>query len=174
MRTLVLGLGNELLGDDAVGILAARALRERLAGRADVMESSLAGLALLDLLVDYDRVIIIDCVKTGHRPPGTLYELGPEDLDPVIAPSPHYAGLPELLAVATALELHAPRTIRIFALEVQDPYTVGVMPCDAVRQALPRLVERVRRQVQRWEEEASGVAAATAHAPRHPRRPAPP
>lgn len=162
MRTLVLGLGNELLGDDAAGILAARALRKRLAGRADVMESSLAGIALLDLLVDYDRVILIDCVKTNHHPPGTLYVLGPQDLDPVIAPSPHYAGLPELLAVATALELHAPRTIRIFALEVEDPYTVGAMPCEPVRQAIPRLVERVCRQVQRWEEEDGAKNAAPA------------
>ena len=36
MRTLVLGLGNPLLTDDAVGLLVARALRSRLGNRSDV------------------------------------------------------------------------------------------------------------------------------------------
>ena len=48
MRTLVLGLGNDLAGDDAVGVLVARALYVELDGVADVVESSAAGLALIE------------------------------------------------------------------------------------------------------------------------------
>ena len=49
MRTLVLGLGNELAGDDAVGVLVARAVREELEGEADVVESSASGMALIEV-----------------------------------------------------------------------------------------------------------------------------
>jgi hydrogenase maturation protease len=147
MKTLVLGLGNELLGDDAVGILAARALKEDLEDKADVVESSLAGMALLDLFIGYDRAIIIDAVKTGRHPAGTIYELSPKDLSSVIAPSPHYAGLPELLATAKQLQLDFPKAIVIFALEVEDPYTIGGTLSDAVSQAMPRLIQRIRDRV---------------------------
>lgn len=155
MKTLVLGLGNELLSDDAVGIFAARALKEKLSDKVDVIESSLAGLALLDFFIGYERVIVIDAVKTGRRPPGTIYELSPEDLDSVMAPSPHYAGLPELLAVAKQLNLDFPKEIRIFALEVEDPYTIGGGLSAPVRETLKELVQRVYTQIERWHKEAT-------------------
>ncbi|MFN4217830.1 MAG: hydrogenase maturation protease [Candidatus Bipolaricaulia bacterium] len=145
MKALILGLGNELLGDDAVGILAARTLKERLKDKADVVESSLSGMALLDLFIGYERAIIIDAVKTGRTPPGTIYELSPADLGAVLAPSPHYAGLPELIATAQALHLDFPKEIKIFALEVEDLYTIGGKLSPAVARAVGELVQRVEQ-----------------------------
>ena len=54
-RTLVLGLGNDILADDAVGLLAARALRPSLDDSVDVLETSVHGVALIDLLIAEDR-----------------------------------------------------------------------------------------------------------------------
>ena len=150
MKILILGLGNELLGDDAVGILAARVLKERLKDKADVVESSLSGMALLDLLVGYERAILIDAVKTGRTPPGTIAELSPADLGAVAAPSPHYAGLPELIATAQALHLDFPKEIKIFAIEVEDPHTIGRWLSPTVAQALGKLIPQVERQVTQW------------------------
>ncbi len=147
MKTLILGLGNDLLGDDAVGILAARALKEHLTDKADVVESSLSGIALLDLLIGYERAIIIDAVKTGKSPPGTIYTLSPSDLRAVLAPSPHYAGLPELIVTAQALQLDFPTEITIFAVEVEDPYTLGEKLSPAVAQALEKLVRQIEKHI---------------------------
>ena len=155
MRPLVLGLGNELLADDAVGILAARDLSERLGAQADVVESSLSGLALLDLLIGYRRAIMIDAIHTGRASPGTITRLSREDLSRVLAPTPHYAGLPELFALARRLELEFPQELVIFAVEVEDPLTVGGPMTPAVRRALPGLVELVQSQVERWLKEPS-------------------
>lgn len=152
MKTLILGLGNELLGDDAVGILAARALKERLKDKADVVESSLSGMALLDLFIGYERAIIIDAVKTGESPPGTISQLSPADLGAVIAPSPHYAGLPDLLATAQQLQLNSPKEIKIFAVEVEDPHTIGRGLSAPVQQALDTLIHQVERQLDQWED----------------------
>jgi hydrogenase maturation protease len=153
-RTLVLGLGNELLSDDAVGILAVRRLREELNDQVDVIESSLSGVALMELFVGYDRAIIVDAVQTGEFPPGSIREFTPADLDRVLAPSPHYAGIPEILALARQLELDFPREIRILAIEVGDSTTIGGALSPAVAMALPKLIGQVKSQVARWQGEA--------------------
>jgi len=159
MRTLVLGLGNELAGDDAIGPLAARAVRAELArshreALADVVESSASGLALIELLTGYDRAVIVDAVRTGRRPPGTVLELGLHEVGRVRAPSTHQAGLPELAAVARRLGLAFPDRTVVLAVEVEDPLTLGRPLSPSVAAAIPEVVGRVRALVERWEEEA--------------------
>ena len=144
MKTLVLGLGNDILADDAVGVLAARALAEELNERADVKETSEHGIALLDHLLGYERVIFLDAIQTGSHEPGTIIEIDPASLSAVYAPSPHYAGLPELLAIAEGLKLDFPRHFRIFAVEIADALTIGGAMTPAVRAAIGDLCDRVR------------------------------
>jgi len=85
MRTLVLGLGNELAGDDAVGVLAARAVREDLADAADVVESSASGMALIEVLAGYERAVVVDAIMTGKSAPGTITEMGMDEVGRVVA-----------------------------------------------------------------------------------------
>jgi hydrogenase maturation protease len=147
VKILVLGLGNELLADDAIGVLAARELEPRLGEQADVVASSLHGLALLDVLAGHDAAVIIDAVCSGQRPAGTVFELDPAELAPVPVPSPHFAGLPEMLELARRLELRFPEKFRIVAVEVRDPLTIGGVMTPEVRQALPEICETVSRLV---------------------------
>lgn len=153
MKTLVLGLGNDLIADDGVGIEAARQLRVLLDGvpNVDVHECSLCGIALLEEFIDYDRVILIDAVKTDKSPVGEITKLRLEDLGVVLAPSPHYAGLPELLALAKELELDFPKEFVIYAIEVEDPFTIGAGMTDGIKRALPRLLERVQNKIMEWD-----------------------
>ena len=59
-RILVLGLGNDILGDDAVGLLAARRLRAFLPASVDVLEAAGGGIGLLDVLEGYDCALLLD------------------------------------------------------------------------------------------------------------------
>lgn len=161
MRTLVLGLGNELAGDDAVGILAARALRNELAGHADVIESAASGLALLDVLAGYDRAIVLDAVRTGRHPPGAVLEMGLGGIGPVVAPSTHQTGLPELAAVAERLGLAFPRRTVVLAVEVVDPFTLGAPLSPPAAAAVPELVRRVRAILDAWAREEAPCTTST-------------
>jgi hydrogenase maturation protease len=152
MKTLVLGLGNELLGDDAIGPAATRILRRRLGSGTDVVTSSQSGLALFETLVGYDRAIIIDAIQTGKSPPGTIHELTPADLDFVQAPSPHYAGLPEMFTLARELQVEFPQEILILAIEAVDASTIGGKMSAPVRKVLPQVILQVERQVAAWAE----------------------
>lgn len=150
MKILVLGLGNDIIADDAVGLEAARGVRKLTPSEVDVIETSMSGVALLEEFVGYDRAIIIDAVKTGSSPPGSIHEWRAEDLDRVLAPSPHFAGLPEMMALARELELEYPSEFRIIAMETLDPYTIGGPMSQPVRDALPSFIEYVVQRVNAW------------------------
>jgi hydrogenase maturation protease len=113
VKTLVLGLGNDLVADDGVGIAVAEAVAPQIRGQANVRALSLHGLALLDELLGYERVILVDACRTGSHRPGTIFELTPADLSPVVVPSPHFSGLPEMFAMASLLGLDFPKDVRI-------------------------------------------------------------
>ena len=155
MRTLVLGLGNEYAGDDAVGVLAVRALRGKLAGGADVVESAASGLALLEVFAGYDRAVIADSIRTGRSPAGTIVEVRLADLGLATAPSLHQAGIPELAAVARRLGMGFPDRTRVLAVEVAGPLMFGAPLSEPVAAAIAPLGRRVLEQVLRWASEDS-------------------
>jgi hydrogenase maturation protease len=140
---LLLILGNELLADDAVGPWAAQLLAPRLPPQVTLRLCSTAGLELLQELVGWPAAVVVDAVQTGRHPAGTVYRWQLEDLPPVAAPSAHWAGLPEVKAVAQALGLPFPTSLTILAVEVQDLKTVGAPLSRPVAAALPGLVEEI-------------------------------
>ncbi len=144
-RVLVLGLGNDVLSDDAAGLLIAEAVRARLAGEPAIEAKATTemGLALLDEIVDRESVILIDSVQTGRVPPGHIHEPAMEDLSRVLTTAPHFLGVGETLALGKHLGLAMPKEVRIFAIEVADPFTLGTDLSPAVRQAVAAAADRV-------------------------------
>ncbi len=144
MKTIVLGLGNDLMSDDGIGLLVARELAASRSKAIDVIESDLCGVALLDLLVGYERAIIIDAMHTGRYQSGTVVEFGPENFNSTASPSPHYAGLPELIRLANELDLEFPKEIRVFAIEAGNMRTIGGDPTPPVAKAVSQAADRIK------------------------------
>ena len=149
-RILVLGLGNDILGDDAVGLLAARRLRALLPETVDVVESGGGGLDLLDALEGYERALLLDAILTGKHPPGTILEFSAEDFKKDDAPSPHYAGLPTVIQLAESLGICFPTIFQIVAVEVENPYEVLEGLSKPVEASLPAVIERAEGIVHAW------------------------
>lgn len=144
-RTLIVGLGNDLLADDGVGILVARRLMSELTDEwTDIVECSAHGLAIMDLFIDYDRAILVDALVTGEHEPGTIVEIPVDTLRAVPNPSPHFAGVPEMVALAKQLGLNYPAEFHILGVEVADPFTLGGDLHPAVQAAIPELCRRVK------------------------------
>jgi hydrogenase maturation protease len=142
---LVLGLGNDILSDDAVGLHVANGVRARLADEPDieVKATTEMGLALLDGIAGRQAVVLVDSVQTGKAPPGHIHEFGPGDLSQALTTSPHFLGVGETLALGRILGLPMPGEIRILAIEVADPFTLGTDMTPAVQQAVAAAVDRV-------------------------------
>jgi hydrogenase maturation protease len=149
-RPLVLALGNDLLGDDGIGLIAARRLKADLPPGVDVEETASGGLDLLDLLEGRERALLLDAIVTGRRPPGTVVELTREDFAGGNLPSPHYAGLPDVLALADCLKMPFPRDLRVLAMEVDPPGVIGARLSPSVEEALPGYLDRARRLILGW------------------------
>jgi hydrogenase maturation protease len=151
LKALILGLGNPILSDDSVGFRIAQALM----GRFDeeevmVMESDLAGLSLLDLLLGYDKVIIVDSIQTREGKVGQVYRLSPEDFAATRhAVSPHDVNLITALELGKRLGLDMPKEIVIFAIEVQDVVTFSESCTPEVERAIPEVVEMVAEEVEK-------------------------
>lgn len=140
----VLGLGNEILGDDAVGILAARQVAECFPPEeVEVVSSSESGLHLLDYLVDVSCLIVIDSVQTGHAAPGTIFVVREEDVRSAAGSTPHGTGLFDTLALARTLGFKVPDEVTILGVETADCLTLGGEMHPAVAAAIPEVVERV-------------------------------
>ena len=74
-KTLVLGIGNLLLGDEGVGVHAARALQKEAFPRGvEIMEIGTAILDALPALETADRVIVLDAMRYDGNP-GTVYRI---------------------------------------------------------------------------------------------------
>jgi hydrogenase maturation protease len=160
-RTLVLGLGNDILTDDAIGLHVARALRQRFTGdpSVEVRETTEMGLALLDLITGFETVFIVDSIQTGKAAPGTIHELDPQSLKVLMGRTPHFVGVGETLALGNQLGLPMPNQVRIFAIEIEDAVTVSTSLSASLAAALPDIAEIVQ----------TAIVKRTGRAPQPPR-----
>jgi hydrogenase maturation protease len=150
-KTLILGMGNSLLSDDGVGLCVAAELKNRL-NQSDitVMETSVAGLSLLDLLVGYDRVIIIDAIQTVGGKAGQIYRLDPGAFDTALhTASAHGIDFTTAIKFGKKLDLPLPREIVIFAIEASDVSTFSEKCTPEVTQAIPTCVEIILQELRK-------------------------
>jgi hydrogenase maturation protease len=132
-----------------VGIYVAAELKKTI-NQPDitVLETGVAGLSLLDLLVGYDKAIIIDAIKTAGGKAGQIYRLDPEAFDTALhTASAHGIDFPTALEFGRKLSLHLPQQIIIFAIEASDVSTFNEECTPEVRQAIPVCVEMVLHEV---------------------------
>lgn len=129
MKTIIVGLGNPLLGDDGVGWKVAQEVKQQLGedSTVDVECYSLSGLSLMEQLIGYTRVILIDSLNTSQREQGdvvtfTLDSL--EDLTYGHSASAHDASLKTALGVGRSMgeKLPADNEIHVVAIEARHVY----------------------------------------------------
>jgi len=145
MKTLVLGLGNPILSDDGVGIRVAHEVANQLnSTQVTVVETSAAGLSLLDSIVGYDRVIIIDAIQTEKGEAGQIYRMGAEDFSSTKhLVSPHQVNLATAMELGKMLNLAMPEEITVFAIEAKDITTFSEKCTPEVEKAIPEAVRMV-------------------------------
>ena len=121
MRILVLGLGNPLLGDDAVGLKVAALVRDRLNGATgvDVEEEEAGGLRLMERMTGYDRAVLVDAAVTGGTP-GEVRRLAPDDLPTQRTATAHRIDLPSALLLGRQLGYPMPSEVTIVAIEAES------------------------------------------------------
>jgi hydrogenase maturation protease len=152
MRTLVLGLGNPILGDDSVGLRVAESVQGRLPPDTgiEVDTDFWGGLRLMERLIGYDQAIIIDAICSGLHQPGALLTLGVDDVPTQHTASAHDVNLPTALRLAATMGLSTPQRIVIIAIEAENVLDFGEQLSPAVAAAIPAAVEAVLAEVSQY------------------------
>jgi hydrogenase maturation protease len=168
--TLVLGLGNPILGDDGVGWRVLDELQARLEGsalpfsgaggaqvvggrsddapRIELDRLALGGLRLMERLVGYERAILVDAIATGCVRPGTVRCLRLDDLpapaDARLA-SPHDTSLGAALDLGRQLGARLPAAPWVVAVEAEPGFEFSTQLSPAVARAVPDAADAVVR-----------------------------
>lgn len=152
MKTLVIGLGNPILTDDGVGVKVAYEIEKELGDEmrkyVDVTEVSAGGLRLMEAMVGYDRVILIDAIlhQNGNQP-GKISRMTLDDLRK-ISPTQHSASahdttLVNALDAGRELGLSLPEDIMIYAIEVENVMDFSEETTPDVASAIPKVKDAV-------------------------------
>lgn len=150
MRICVLGLGNLMRTDDAVGMMAVGALAEASEAAENVtyVEGGTLGLDLMHALTGVTHLLALDAVDVGARA-GTLVRFGKDELGDIPAgKSAHLLGFSDLMGV---LKLIGDEPEEIVLLGVQPKSTGwGTELTEELQGALAELLRASRRQLAEW------------------------
>jgi len=153
-RTLLLGMGNPILGDDRVGHELARRVAERLGAAPGLEvepECTVGGLELLELVAGFDRLIVLDSIKTHGGRPGDWYRFDGSSLNETMNLSNvHDANFATAMELGRRLGMHLPgdADIHIFAVEVQENLTFAEHLSPELERAVPELCEEMATEIE--------------------------
>ncbi len=163
MKTLIIGLGNPILGDDGVGWRVAEEVERTLppfsaevrgkwgeteGGIAEVERLSLGGISLMEQMTGWERVILVDSICTGGRAPGEVVTFSVDGLGETESghsASGHDLTLKQALKLGRSLGADLPRNqdIHIVAIEARNVDVFGETLSPEIAAAVPRAVKAV-------------------------------
>ena len=151
MRTLVLGIGNPILGDDGIGFHIAQELAKEIKDEnIDVKDTSVNGLNLLELIVGYDKLIVIDAIMTEDEKVGEIYRLKPRNSSETAwsTISLHHLNLATTIEIGKKLfPKEMPGEVIIFAIGAQEVTEVTGEMTARVKEAIPRAINLVLEEL---------------------------
>ena len=140
-RVLILGIGNTLLTDEAVGVRVVEALQDAydLPPGVQAEDAGTSSMDMLDAIADVDLLIVLDAVKAG-KPLGTVVRLAGDEVPVFFRKklSPHQVGLSDVLA---SLEFAAcpPKDIVVIGVEAEN-FGLGLEMTPAIAARVPDMV----------------------------------
>jgi hydrogenase maturation protease len=147
----VIGIGQSLRGDDAVGLEAIQHWREKFSKTASRPEvrieaTELPGLALLDMLGDVKAAVLVDAVQSSAQP-GTIHRLNESELASFTsdAKSAHGWGIAETLRLRNQL-MDAKINIRIIGIEAEQ-MNIGAELSSTISDAIPVICDVIEEEI---------------------------
>lgn len=152
MKTLVLGIGNSLMGDDGVGIHAVNIMQsENNHEEVTYMDGGTLSFSLTDSIADAENLIVIDAAELGQSP-GAVHIYENEDMDQFIRNgkclSVHEVSLAEIMDMVTLTEdLPVKRAL------------IGIQPekldwdqdlSASIAEVMPFVCDQTRHLIDRW------------------------
>lgn len=148
-RVLVAGVGNVLRGDDGFGPRVTQLL-DHLPDGAEVIETGIGGVALLqELMAGCSGLILIDAVER-HAAPGTVFLITPEVLDGEHVPDVHLANPDRVLSMAKTMGVLPDRVVIVGCQPADNMEELDQGLSPEVERALAIAVKQIEETVNAW------------------------
>jgi hydrogenase maturation protease len=147
MKTIIIGLGNPILGDDGVGWRVAEEVKKKIPPDLSVTVEflSLGGISLMELLIGYERAILIDALASD-REPGTVITSSLMELPDVSAfhtTSAHDTSLQNALKLGKAMGADLPEQVDVVGVVIDPVYDFSENLSLPVSQAISKATQIV-------------------------------
>ena len=147
MKTIVVGLGNPILGDDGIGWKVAEAVKQQLASDSpvDVDFLSLGGISLMEHLIGYERALLIDAV-TSDQEIGSIIVSNLNEMPDYSAfhiASAHDTSLQNALKLGKSMGVSLPKEVIVVGIATDHIYDFSEALSPAVTQAVSKATEIV-------------------------------
>jgi len=139
MKTIILGVGNQILGDDGVGVQVANELKKIVKDPNITIEDAVTGgMNLLELILGFDKAIIIDAVKSKSGKNGEVKKIPLTEFSTIHSCNPHDVSLFEAIKMAKKMgENRIPNEIIIIGILMKK------IPCEFSEKLSPKIQEAV-------------------------------
>jgi hydrogenase maturation protease len=150
--TIVLGLGNPVRCDDAVGLRVAEAVERLLESEpvpgVTVLTSTRAGFEVIDLLAGADRAVIVDCLFSPDPVPGRVRRLAVADVGGAARlVGAHDISLAGAFELARTLGILMPADVEVYGVEAADTDRIDETLSPDVAAAVPALAREIHRRL---------------------------
>ena len=152
MKTIVLGVGNQILGDDGVGVHIANELRKHVKDPDIIIDEAVTGgMNLLELILGYEKAIIIDAVRSENARDGDVKKIPLSSFSTFHACNPHDVSLFEAIKMAKKMgEDRIPKEIVIIGIlmkKISCEFSEKLSPViqDAVPKALTLIISEIKK-----------------------------
>jgi hydrogenase maturation protease len=146
-KTLILGIGNVLMGDEGVGVYVVRALgKESLPENVECLDGGTGGFTLLEPLENADRIILVDAANDGN-PVGTVTRTTPRfsrDYPPTL--TAHDVGMKDLLDMFYIQGGH--HDIVLYAITIDPKQPIRMSLSEAGEAAAAEAAQRILKEIQ--------------------------
>ena len=151
MSILVLGLGNLVMTDDALGSQTIMGLEKQFQfpEQVSLVDGGTLGLDLLPRLEGIEKLLVIDALQMGAEP-GSVFRIEGEDVPRAFANklSVHQMGLQDLLAVAE-LQGYLPKTLVVWGAQ-SECIEMGMEMSSSVATAMGQVIAGVVQELTAW------------------------
>jgi len=150
-QILIYGVGNPYRRDDRIGLEIADILNEKInKENITIRSGSIDGMAMLDEIMGFDKVIFVDSIKTRDGTPGDIYRITVEQLQENRDLSSSH-GIDFLTAVRLGRKFGytMPEQVLVYAIEIEDNESYKEECTEKVRSSIPEIVQSIMNEIDR-------------------------
>ena len=144
-RTIVIGLGSDIMCDDAVGLHIAKRIGDMHLENVDTLQEAVGGLEILPMIRGYRHAIIADAIQTFQQEPGTILIYDIKDFEETVGNTfAHDINLATAIKIGEQMDpTTMPETVMFVAVEVEDIQTMSETMTPRIEEAVGPAVNAV-------------------------------